>query len=127
MKRRILAPFAVLFAAVAIAGAQDAAQGEKLFAACAVCHDLGQTNKQGPGLGGIVGRKSAAAPGFRYSGAMKRARLVWTSTQLNAYLADPQALIPGNAMPYPGMPDARQRTDLIAYLATLRSVGAESH
>jgi len=127
MKQQILVAFAVLFAAVASAGAQDAARGEKLFAACVVCHDPGQTNKQGPGLGGIVGRKSAVAPGFRYSGAMKRARLVWTSAQLNAYLADPQALIPGNAMPFPGLPDARQRADLIAYLATLKAVEPQPH
>jgi cytochrome c len=126
--RRLISPIAVfigafLTGAFSVASAQDAVKGEKVFAACAACHDPGQANKQGPGLGGIVGRKSATAPGFRYSGAMKRARLVWTRAQLDSYLADPQGLIPGNAMPYPGLPDARQRSDLLAYLSTLKALG----
>lgn len=51
---------------------------------------------------------------------MKRARLVWTESALDAYLRDPQAKVPGNAMPFAGLPDARARRDLIAFLKTLR-------
>jgi cytochrome c len=120
MNQKLLGVLTLFLVAARFADAQHAATGQKLFAACAVCHDPGQASKQGPGLGGIVGRKSAAMPGFRYSGAMKRARLVWTDAKLDAYLSDPQGLIPGNAMPFPGLPDAGQRADLIAYLATLR-------
>ena len=112
-------------AALALLGApclraQDADKGRRTFAACSVCHDAGTANKQGPGLAGIVGRASAKAPGFRYSGAMKRAKLVWDRKTLDAYLSDPQGLVPGNTMPFPGLPDAATRADLIAYLALLR-------
>ena len=93
--------------------------GKKLFAACAVCHDTGKTNKQGPGLAGIVGRRAGTAPGFRYSGAIRRSGLVWTPENLDAYLANPQQKVPGNIMPYAGVADARGRSDLIAYLQSL--------
>ena len=99
--------------------AADPSPGQRLFAACSVCHDTGKTNKQGPGLAGILGRPSAKAPGFRYSGAMKRAHLTWDAKTLDAYLADPQAFVPGNTMPFPGVADAKARADLIAYLKTL--------
>ena len=51
---------------------------------------------------------------------MKRAKLTWDAKTLDAYLTDPQALVPGNTMPFPGLADAKARADLIAYLATLK-------
>jgi cytochrome c len=112
---------AAALAVQAIAAApSDQTAGQTLFAACAVCHDTGHANKQGPGLGGIMGRKAATAAGFRYSGAMRRSGITWTPETLDAYLANPQGNIPGNVMPFAGLPDAAQRTALIAYLATLK-------
>ena len=78
---------------------------------CHVCHDVSKASAQraGPSLYGIVGRKAAAVNGFIYTPAMKIAAedgLVWDEATLNAYLANPQALIPGTAM--------------IAYLKTLK-------
>jgi cytochrome c2 len=35
---------------------------------------------------------------------------------VDTFLADPQKLVPANRMPYAGMSDAGDRTDLIAYL-----------
>ena len=35
---------------------------------------------------------------------------------LDDFIADPQKLVPGNRMPYSGMSDAGDRSDLIAYL-----------
>jgi len=99
--------------------AADLSRGQKLFAACAVCHDPASPAKLGPILRGIAGRRAGTVPGFRYSRAMRRSGITWSAPTLDAYLADPQGTVPGNAMPYPGMADAKQRADLIAYLLTL--------
>ena len=51
---------------------------------------------------------------------MKNAKVVWSAETLDAYLANPQGLMPGNAMPYPGLPESKDRQELIAYLQTLK-------
>jgi cytochrome c len=105
---------------VGSAHAQDADAGKELFSQCAACHSIDDANGAGPGLKGIVGRKAGDFPGFRFSRAMKNARTVWDAKTLDAYIADPQAAIPGNVMPYSGLTDATQRADLVAYLLTLK-------
>lgn len=104
----------------AIASAQDSAAGKAVFAQCAVCHSVDGTNGVGPSLKGVVGRKSGTAEGFRYSRAMKGSGITWDAASLDTYVADPQKLIPGNVMPFSGIADAKQRADLVAYLATLK-------
>jgi len=106
--------------AVASARAQNAAHGAQVFESCAACHATNGENGAGPGLGGIVGRKSGSATGFRYSKAMKSANIVWNDRSLDAYLEAPQEAVPGNVMPFSGIEDARERKDLIAYLETLK-------
>jgi cytochrome c len=114
----------VVIAVVALvsryASAQDASRGETVFSACAVCHAKDHSNRAGPGLGGIVGRTSGTAPGFHYSRAMKKSNMVWTEKTLDAYIAAPQQLVPGNTMPYSGLKNAQDRSDLIAFLKSLR-------
>ena len=97
--------------------AQDRARGQKLFEDCRACHALerGQQNV-GPDLHGVFGRKAGSLDDFRYSPALKRSGLTWTAQTLDAYVADPQKAVPQNRMPYAGMPEARDRTDLIAYM-----------
>ena len=96
----------------------DPARGEARFQECAACHKLdAASNGLGPSLNGIFERKAAALADFRYSPALKRSGIVWSSETLEAYLTDPQAFVPGNRMPYAGMKDPRDRADLIAYLA----------
>lgn len=87
---------------------------------CAACHtaEAGK-NKIGPSLFGVVGRTSGTVPGFNYSDAMKKAALAWTPENLDKYLADPRAIVPGNKMTYPGVKKPDERQDVIAYLATL--------
>jgi cytochrome c len=113
----VLLSLARLYAPEARAANSDGAQ---VFTACAACHSTDGTNGTGPTLKGIVGRASASVPGFTYSGAMKRAHITWTPDQLDKYIANPQGAVPGNVMPYAGMPDAQQRAALISYLATLK-------
>ena len=95
----------------------DPARGEARFQECAACHKLEPgVNEVGPSLHGIFMRKAAELADFRYSPAMKRSGIVWTAETLEKYIADPQALIPANRMPYAGMTNASDRADLIAYL-----------
>jgi cytochrome c len=118
--RTLLLPILLLAATpVDSALAQDAGRGAHAFANCAPCHSTSGDNGAGPGLGGILGRKSGSAPGFRYSRAMKSANIVWDEKSLDAYLASPQDEVPGNVMPFSGISDVGERQDLIAYLKTL--------
>ena len=53
--------------------------------------------------------------GFEYSPALGASRLVWSAQTLDAWLANPERLIPGQRMNY-SVPDAADRAALIAYL-----------
>lgn len=118
MQRHIIAA-AALCALSGIAQADgDARRGQKLFEECAACHATERNAPQGvgPSLFGVIGRKAGEVADFRYSPALKRSNITWTERELDAYLADPQKRVPANRMPYSGMPEARDRADLIAYL-----------
>jgi cytochrome c len=96
----------------------DAARGEARFQDCAACHRLeAGANNVGPSLHGIFTRRAGEIADFRYSPAIKRSGIVWTPETLDKFITDPQALVPGNRMPYAGMANASDRADLIAYLA----------
>jgi len=111
---------AALLCAVTAAPAQDAIAGKAAFAACSACHSVDGSNGAGPSLQGVVGRKAGGFAGFRYSRAMKAAGTAWEAVSLDAYIADPQKAIPGNVMPFSGLPDAKVRADIVAYLGTLK-------
>ena len=88
---------------------------------CAFCHQIGPEarNAVGPQLNRIFDRGAGAIEGFRYSRGMQRMGidgLAWTYETLDAYLANPRALVSGTRMSYRGMPDAQDRHDLIAFL-----------
>jgi cytochrome c len=102
------------------ARAQDSAAGRQDFARCSVCHSTDGTNGTGPTLRGVVGRKAGTVADFHYSRAMKASNVTWDEAQLTEYLADPQKVVPGNVMPFAGIPDAKQRADVVAYLASLK-------
>lgn len=99
----------------------DVAAGEAVFKSqCSICHSpLAGKNMVGPTLFGIVGRKSGSVPGFHYSAANRAANIEWNADVLDRYLTSPQSVVPGTIMPYPGLKDAKQRANLIAYLETL--------
>lgn len=111
----------VLLAAHADA-AGDAKTGEVLFNRCVICHSntKGAASRMGPSLFGVVGHRAGTYPGYAYSSALKKAAFVWTPAKLDAWLADPQKVVPGNNMPISGISNAQQRADLVAYLATLK-------
>jgi cytochrome c2 len=108
---------AMLLSAASARAGGDPVRGEARFQECAACHKLDAgANEVEPTLHGIFTRKAAELADFRYSPAMKRSGIVWTPETLDKYIADPQAAIPANRMPYAGMADVRDRADLIAYL-----------
>jgi cytochrome c len=95
----------------------DAARGEKLYADCVACHPIERgAHGIGPSLHDIIGRKAGEVAEYRYSRALRSSGLTWTAEALDTFVADPQASVPANRMPYAGMPDAADRADLIAYL-----------
>jgi cytochrome c len=116
---KALAPATLLLFASASQG-QDAAAGKAVFAQCAACHTIDESSAVAPTLKGVVGRKVGSVAGFRYSRAMKATDYAWDAAKLDTYIADPQKAIPGNVMPFSGIPDPKQRADLVAYLQTLK-------
>jgi cytochrome c len=99
---------------VAAAGPPDS------FKQCAICHKV-EPGKHGlgPSLAGVFGAKAGHAAGFRYSPAMKGADLTWNQANLDKYLDNPQAVVPGTTMAFAGVKDAAKRAEIIAYLKTL--------
>jgi cytochrome c2 len=97
--------------------AADVEKGKAVFEQCAACHSLdGSGDYDGPTLKDVVGRKAGSLEDYRYSAAMKRSDVVWDASTLDEYVADPQALIPGNRMAFAGIADKGERDDLIAFL-----------
>ena len=117
LARRACLAFALLSLGPAF-GAGDAKRGAQVFQACAACHSLEPgRHMTGPSLAGLWGRKAAADPGFRrYSEPLKRAEFVWSEDSLDKWLANPQAMVPGNLMLFQGLQNPQARADLIALL-----------
>lgn len=99
----------------------DLAKGQAAARACAACHDFAQggPNRVGPNLWGVVGRKIGSHPGFAYSTAVASHPGNWTYEELDAYLTSPSRAMPGNKMAFPGIRNAQDRANVIAYLGSL--------
>lgn len=106
---------AAALALAALPAAGDAARGEQVYARCLACHALAY-DRVGPRHCGVIGRRAGTVPGFAYSAAMRQSGIVWSAKTLDRFLADPPGVVPGTTMTYAGVPDARDRADLIAYL-----------
>jgi cytochrome c len=121
---------AALFLSSAPASAQplagDATRGERIFQWCAACHDLKpapETTPQGPPLAGVVNRRIGNVTGFGYSASLMdlaAREKTWTPALLDRYLAAPWRLAPKTTMSFPGLADAQERADVIAFLAGAR-------
>ncbi len=119
MKRIALAAL-LIAAGLGQASAQDAAAGEKVFAVCKACHQVGDSAKNlvGPVLNGLIGRKSGSVEGYSYSEANKNSGITWDEATFSEYIKDPKAKIPGTKMIFAGIKDDKKIKDLIAYLHT---------
>lgn len=119
-KSLVLAGFAICLAGPALAEG-DAAKGAKVFNKCKACHAVGEDakNKVGPQLNGIIDAEIASVEGFKYSKAFmakKAEGLMWSETELDAYLAKPKEYLPGTKMSFAGLRKEQDRADVIAYL-----------
>jgi len=118
MIRHLLIASAVLCAATSASQAQDAAAGEKVFAQCKICHQIGETakNSVGPNLNGIIGRAAGSVAGYAYSDANKKSGITWDEATFKEYIADPKAKVPGTKMSFAGLKDQQKVNDLVGYL-----------
>ncbi len=93
-------------------------RGEAVFKRnCSICHSLDPgKHRVGPSLAGVVGRPAGSAPRFHYSSANSESGIVWTEDKLDGYLADPQSMVPGTAMMFPGLKNPDDRQALIKFL-----------
>src|SRR6202163_5091199 len=119
----------ILAAALAIstgaACAQDVAAGENSFKKCSICHSVGEsaTNKIGPELNGLDGRKSGTVADFSYSDVNKNSGIVWNEASFKEYIKDPKAKIPGTKMIFAGIKNDDEINDLWAYLKQFDAQG----
>jgi cytochrome c len=96
----------------------DARQGEKLYQGCTGCHSIDEDDI-GPRHRGVVGRRAGSVESYAYSAALKKSGIVWDETQLDHWLSNPSALVPGTKMFFK-IDDAQIRADIIAYLKELK-------
>lgn len=114
--------WAILVSPVLLAGGSVQAQegGQVLFNnACRTCHTIKEgDHRLGPSLHAIVGRAAGSHPDYEYSGSMQASGITWDEANLDRFLADPEAVVPGNKMkPFAGIADAAERAAIIAFLA----------
>lgn len=109
---------ALAVAVPAGAGDGDPKRGVDQFRSCAACHTLVPgLHTTGPSLAGFLTRGAGTAEGFqRYSPNLKGAGFEWTAETLDAWLAEPTAMIAGTYMDIPGVWNPEGRADLIAFL-----------
>ena len=113
----VAATFIALALASGTAGAADAKKGKKVFNKCKACHTMkAGKNKIGPSLHGIMGRKAASLPKFKYSKAMKASNLTWDDETLRKFLKKPKKLVKGTRMAFAGIKKKKQMDNLMAYI-----------
>lgn len=123
---RSTARVALLASCLAGAGARGAPQtsspqdgGRELYEQhCGACHSP-DVNRAGPMHRGVFGRRVGMAPGFAYSKALRNAQVVWNEKSLEAWLQDPEKLIPGQQM-FVSIDDQVTRAQIIQFLRTLK-------
>ncbi|HEV2606237.1 MAG TPA: cytochrome c family protein [Microvirga sp.] len=125
---RNLALSAALLVIAAPAFAQDPAAGERVYAQCRACHQVGENAKNavGPVLNGLFGRQAGTVEGYNYSPANKNSGITWDEAVFREYIKDPRAKIPGTKMVYAGLKDEQRITDLIAYLKQFDATGKKA-
>ncbi len=112
---------AAAFALIGFTGqamAQDVEAGERSYAKCRACHQVGETAKNGVGpvLNGMIGRKAGTLEGYNFSEANKNSGLVWDEATFADYIKNPRAKIPGTKMVFAGITNETEIANLTAFL-----------
>jgi cytochrome c len=113
-----IVPASVARAQFAMPSPPPAPDGAALFRQqCSTCHTTNPADppRQGPSLAGVFDRKAGSVPGFHYSAGFAKADFVWDEPHLDAWLTNPQSVIPGAVMPY-GQNDRQVRQKIISWL-----------
>jgi cytochrome c len=126
MKQFLIAALSITASAGTVL-AQDLEAGEASFRKCAPCHSIGEdaTNKVGPVLNGIDGRKAGSVEGFSYSDANKNSGITWNEGVFKEYIRDPRAKVPGTKMIFAGIKSDKEVTDLWGYLKQFAANGSK--
>lgn len=102
---------------VAAGGANvgDPIRGKTLFEKrCGGCHSL-DSDREGPRLRNVYGRKAGTVPSFKYSDSLKAATHTWDTASLNKWLIDTESVTPDNNMDF-HVPSADERAEIIEFL-----------
>ena len=96
----------------------SAADGAKVFKKCAACHSISQggSNKIGPALWGILGRKAGSISDYKYSKAMAAYGKAWSFDEMNSFLIKPKEWIKGTKMSFAGLKNEKDRAAVILYM-----------
>ena len=116
--KRWLAPAAVVLILGAAVSAAVPGRGEEAFAKrCSGCHAL-DSNREGPRLRGVAGRRAGTVADFPYSEELRKSGIVWDEKTLDDWLQDPEKLVPGTNMEF-RLTVAEERSAIIGYLKSL--------
>ncbi len=128
MRSTLIGALALMALTTAARADGDPVAGEKVFAQCKACHQIGETAKNavGPELNGLFGRHSGSVAGYNYSDANKNSGITWDETVFREYIKAPRAKIPGTKMTFIGLKDDQKITDLIAFLKQFAADGKKN-
>ena len=103
---------------MALFASTSAADGAKVFKKCAACHSIakGGSNKIGPILWGVLGRKAGAISDYKYSKAMAAHGKTWSIVEMNGFLIKPKNWIKGTKMSFAGLKNPKERAAIILYM-----------
>lgn len=96
----------------------DLVAAARVWAKCSACHSLDspQVGAAGPSLLGLFGRSAGKSPGFAFSAAFRSAKFTWDDATLDDFLADPQRVVPGNAMAFSGLRNGADRKAISCFI-----------
>jgi len=103
---------------MALFASTNSSEGEKIFKKCAACHSIAQggTNKIGPALWGVLGRKAGIVSDYKYSKAMVAHGKPWSFEEMNGFLIKPKDWIKGTKMSFAGLKNEKERAAVILYM-----------
>jgi cytochrome c len=113
--------------AAATAPMLDNSAGERSWAKCRACHQVGPTarNGVGPHLNGLFGRVAGSVEGYAYSPANKASGLSWDNASFARYIQDPRGAMPGTKMVFAGIKNEQEIRDLAAFLKQYAADGKQ--